>query len=140
VLIFFIQGDLILRDLLLNKITHLYIDIKKQFQYFSSTGLKIFELILSLCKKLTVLNFGDIFLTRIYVVPLFELFFNNQMSSTIIKLKIKIEGFFDCSYLLDGRFNSLSTLIIYVSDANEEPNPEPTVSPILVNISRDPKD
>ena len=139
-LIFSILGDLILRDLLLNKITHLYIDMKKQYQCFSSNALEIFGLILSLCKKLTVLNFGDTFLTRIYIVPLFYLFVNNQMSSSLIQLKIKIEGFFDCCHLLDGRFKSLSTLIIYVSEAHEDPGLQSTVGLILVDVSRDPKD
>jgi hypothetical protein len=36
------------------------------------------------------------------------------MASTLIKLKIKVTNFADCLYLLDGRLDSLSTLIIYV--------------------------
>jgi hypothetical protein len=36
------------------------------------------------------------------------------MSSTLIKLKINVPHFTDCLYLLDGRLESLSTLIINV--------------------------
>jgi len=38
------------------------------------------------------------------------------MSSTLIKLKINVLDFTDCLCLLDGCFNALSTLIIYVSE------------------------
>jgi len=38
------------------------------------------------------------------------------MSSTLIQLKIKVTNFADCLYLLDGRLDSLSTLIIYVGE------------------------
>ncbi|CAF3888562.1 unnamed protein product [Rotaria sp. Silwood1] len=54
----------VLRDLLTKQITHLNIDIKKPVDYWSDTLLNIIALILSLCKKLTVLNFGDMFITR----------------------------------------------------------------------------
>jgi len=36
------------------------------------------------------------------------------MSSTLIKLKINVVSLVDCLYLLDGRLDSLSTLIINV--------------------------
>jgi hypothetical protein len=38
------------------------------------------------------------------------------MSTTLTKLKINVEAFGDCLYLLDGRFTSLSTLLIHVQD------------------------
>jgi hypothetical protein len=38
------------------------------------------------------------------------------MSSTLIKLKINVATFFDCLYMLDGRLDFLSTLIINVRD------------------------
>ena len=37
------------------------------------------------------------------------------MSSTLIKLKINVATLTDCLYLLDGRLDCLSTLIINVS-------------------------
>ncbi len=36
------------------------------------------------------------------------------MSSTLSTLKINVETFDDCLYLLDGRLDCLSTLIIHV--------------------------
>ncbi|CAF1303397.1 unnamed protein product [Rotaria sordida] len=109
----YLKGDLILRDLLTKQITHLNIDIKRTTKRFSVTVSKIFELIVSLCKNLTVLNFCDMFRTRIYETRVFYRS-SNYMSSTLIKLKIHVLSFVDCLYLLDGRLDSLSTLIINV--------------------------
>jgi hypothetical protein len=41
------------------------------------------------------------------------------MSSTLIKLKINVSTFVDCLYLLDGRLDSLSTLIINVEEIHD---------------------
>ncbi|CAF1087004.1 unnamed protein product [Rotaria sordida] len=106
----YLKGDLILRDLT-KQITHLNIDIKRTTKRFSVTVSKIFELIVSLCKNLTVLNFCDMFRTRTYETRVFYRS-SNYMSSTLIKLKIHVLRFADCLYLLDGRLDSLSTLII----------------------------
>jgi hypothetical protein len=112
----FFKDNLILRDLLNKQITHLNFDIKKPAEYCSKTVSKILVLILSLCEKLTDLNFGDMFLTRKCLTGAFNLRSENIMSSTLIKLKINVSNFLDCLFLLDGRFESLSTLIINVAD------------------------
>jgi hypothetical protein len=41
------------------------------------------------------------------------------MSSTLMKLKISVVNFADCLFLLDGRFECLSTLIIDVSSISD---------------------
>ena len=48
----------------------------------------------------------------------------NRVSSTLTKLKINVKTFDDCLYLLDGRFNCLSTLIIDIQK----------IRPLLANI------
>jgi len=90
--------------------------MKKTAEKCSSTVADIFVLISSLCKKLSVLNFFDMFSTRTYVTPVFFLRSTTYMSSSLIKLKINVTSYADCLYLLDGRLDSLSTLIINVSD------------------------
>ena len=75
-LFFIIKDDLILRDLLTNQITHLNIDIKKTTENRFKIASKIFAKILSLCKKLIVLNFCDMFLTRKCLIPLSYLSWN----------------------------------------------------------------
>lgn len=113
---FSIVDDLILRNLLSKQITHLSIDITKTAEKCSIDAAKIFSSILSLCKRLIVFNFCDIFPTRKCWAILFHLPTPSYMSSTLVKLKINVTSFFDCLYLLDGHFDSLSTLIINVAD------------------------
>jgi hypothetical protein len=71
----------------------------------------MFPSILSICKKLTVLYFDDIFPTEAYPAPIFILP-TSFTSSTLIELKINVTMFSDCLRLLDGRLDSLSTLIM----------------------------
>ncbi|CAF3983863.1 unnamed protein product [Rotaria sordida] len=94
----YLTDNLVLRDLLTKQITHLNIDIKKPVDPWSDTLLNIIALILSLCKKLTVLNFEI------------------SMSSTLMKLTINVLNFADCRCVVDGRFSCLSTLIINVEN------------------------
>jgi len=110
---------LIFRELLTKQITHLYIDIIKPEDYWSKTILNIYELIISLCKKLTVLNFCDMFITRKCLTAVFFLSSTSNICSTLIKLKIKVENLMDCLSLLDGRLESLSTLICSASQIFE---------------------
>ncbi|CAF4044574.1 unnamed protein product [Rotaria sordida] len=110
----YLTDNLILRDLT-KQITHLNIDIKETIKHDSKIGSKIFTLILSLCKKLIVLNFCHMFPTRNYSPSLFYLLWENCISSTLIKLKINVSTLVDCLYLLDGPLICLSTLIINVS-------------------------
>jgi hypothetical protein len=78
------KGDLILRDLLNKQITHLNIDIKKATEDYSETVSNIFALILSLCKNLTDLNFGDMFPTRQCLTSIIHLLSESHMYSTFL--------------------------------------------------------
>ena len=113
---FLIKGDSILRDLLAKQITHVNIDIKAIRVEDWRIVAEIFQLILSLCERLIDLNFCNMFLenkcsTSVHLLPDGE-----RMSSTLRKLKINVESFVDCLYLLDGRLDCLSTLIIHVNE------------------------
>ena len=68
------------------------------------TALEIFELILSLCQNLTTFNFGDMLFSRKRVISFFIIQSRSNTCSTLTKLKINVENFFDLVYLLDGRF------------------------------------
>ena len=82
---------------------------------------KIFSLILSLCKRLTILNIGDIFPISKLSFSVTHLRGETWMYSNLVKLKINVPFFNDCLYLLDGRLDSLSTLIINVNTIYEVP-------------------
>ncbi|CAF3173951.1 unnamed protein product [Rotaria sp. Silwood2] len=110
-----LTDDVILRDVLTKQITHLNIDIKKTIGQTTKIVSKIFALILSLCKNLTVLNFCHMFPTRRCLLPICYLPSRNCMSLTLVKLTITVSCLLDCLYLFDGRLDSLSTLIINVS-------------------------
>jgi hypothetical protein len=71
----------------------------------------IFGLILNLCKRLISINFCQLHYRR--TICTFDLSMN-CMSSTLTKLKINVKTFDDCLYLLDGRLDTLSKLIIHV--------------------------
>jgi hypothetical protein len=103
-----IKDNLLLRDLLGNQITHLNIDLNNPRTICSKTVANIFGLILSLCKQLIVLNFGDMFIRRKCQIPVYYLRNELNMSSTLMKLKINVVNFADCIFLLDGRFECLS--------------------------------
>jgi hypothetical protein len=114
--LFLIEGDPILRNLLKNQITHLNIDIKnKKTREACRTVTNIFQFILSLCERLVHLNFRDLFSHRKIPVRISNLSLISCISSTLNKLIINVMIFDDCLYLLDGRLQSLSTLIIHVS-------------------------
>ena len=53
-----------------------------------------------------------------------NLFLTNCVSSTLTKLKIDVNTLDDCLYILDGRFDCLSTLIIDIEK----------IRPLLSNI------
>ncbi len=71
-------------------------------------------MILSLCKRLINLNFCELSRYRSSTTSFLDLSSTNCMSSTLTVLKINVETFDDCLYLLDGRLDCLSTLIIHV--------------------------
>ena len=81
---------------------------------FSTTS-KIFVLILSLCKKLIDLNFCDLFFERKHWSRFSRLSATNFTSSTLTKLKINVDTFTECLFLLNAHLDCLSTLIIHVA-------------------------
>ena len=98
----------------MKQITHLNIDIKDPIECHTETGSNIFALILSLCPKLVVLNFCDMFPTRSYSPPLFYLLRKGCTPSTLTKLIINMASLIDCFYLLDGRLKQLNTFIVQI--------------------------
>jgi len=100
--------------LLSKQITHLNIDIKNANRESIKITSKIFVLILSLCKKLIDLNFCDLFFERKHWNSLSHLTETSLMSSTLTKLKISLQTFTECLFLLDANFESLTTLIVHV--------------------------
>ena len=106
-----IQGNRIVQKLL-EQIEYLEIDINNEPASSSpETLLAIFTLLLSLCKRLIKLNFGYFF----HRLPrcTFHLSSTGLNCSGLSSLKIKVETFDDCLYLLE-RLNCLSKLIISV--------------------------
>lgn len=107
--------DGILRDLLSKQITHLNIDITQVTELCSEMFEENLAILLSLCERLTVLNFCDVFLIRKCSIFLSPAGPTDYISSTLVKLKINVATFRDCLILLDGRLESLSTFIVNVS-------------------------
>ncbi len=108
-----IEGDTSLRKLLTEQMICLMIDVKDQPTNPSPETLSsILALILSLCKRLIKLNFCEFDNRTTFCT--FDLSSTNFKSSTLTDLKINVETFDDCLYLLDGHFNCLSTLIINI--------------------------
>ena len=111
-----IEDDLTLRNILRNQITHLHIDVCTTSEVNSNTVSNTFELVLSLCERLTELDLSEGFFRKGLRRPSVFLIHNkNFLSSTLTKLKINVATLFDCLLLLDGRLDSLSTLIINVA-------------------------
>ncbi|CAF3359078.1 unnamed protein product [Rotaria sp. Silwood2] len=106
----------VVRDLLAQQITNLTIDIENTPPIKEYTVLSdIFALILSLCKRLTDLNFCQFYHYRSLPICIcYDATLTRYVSSTLAKLQISVLGFDNCLYLLDGRFDCLSTLIIHV--------------------------
>ncbi|CAF3205849.1 unnamed protein product [Rotaria socialis] len=112
-----ISSDLIngpISDLLMNKITHLTIDLNIKKEITRENSPMIFEAILFFGKYLTDLKFYQV--SSESNLTFFS--WNNQnkecLSSTLNNLSIYVSNFDDCLYLLDGRFQSLSKLVIRI--------------------------
>lgn len=84
----------------------------------STTAEQIFALVLASCEKLMVLDIGGICSRRACGNPLY-LQTRNGMSSTLVELKINIENFADCLYLLDGRLPCLAILDVQMLDIKD---------------------
>ncbi|CAF3899991.1 unnamed protein product [Rotaria sordida] len=108
-----LTSNTILRKVLFEQITCLKIDVKDEPKQPSPETLSImFTLILSLCKRLIKLSFCQS--NDRSTLCTFDLSSSNFNSSILTTLNIIVETFDDCLYLLDGRFNCLSILIIAV--------------------------
>ena len=112
---FLFEGNSILQDLLREQITHLEIGLQNTRTETSVILPNIFASILLLCKQLIDLNFCLLPLDRKAPVCIFNLPSTSCMSSILTTLKINVPIFTDCLYILDGRFDCLSTLFIHVS-------------------------
>jgi len=65
-------------------------------------------------KCLTDLTFSHWFPSKELSISIFHMPLTSCVSSTLRKLNIVVNTFDDCLYLLDGRFDSLSTLIVTI--------------------------
>jgi hypothetical protein len=112
--------------------------MKNTREQSARTVSKIFELILSLCKNLIVLNFCDMFPTRKHKVEtLYKLLLKNYTPSALTILKINVPTLIHCLCLLDGPLVCLSTLIINVSciyypDGLEPIDPTVSISSMVI--------
>ncbi|CAF4384302.1 unnamed protein product [Rotaria sp. Silwood2] len=112
----YLTDNSILHRLLTEQITHLNITIQNKITpAFFETLSNVFVLILSLCKRLINLDFCQLFPDQIWSINIFDLQSTSCMSLTLTQLKINVKTFDACLYLLDGRLDNLSTLIIQVS-------------------------
>ena len=112
---FVLTDDLTFRSLC-NQITHLRIDVELVDELKDRLQWETFALILSSCPKLLELEFVQYIWEFCSVNSSFSFLFNAFQSATLTHLKLAVSGFVDCLLLLDGRCESLSTLIIHVND------------------------
>ncbi|CAM4803619.1 unnamed protein product [Rotaria magnacalcarata] len=105
-----------LTDLFKNKILSLTLNVnvnKKANDEEFFNGI-IFERIITIFTNLQYLNFcpSSIWYSRISLKG----FTANLASTTLLELHVTLNNFNGCLYLLDGRFNQLHTLYVYVAD------------------------
>ena len=109
----FIESDSILHNLLIEQITHLNISISNDTRSKNvNTFSRIFVLILSSCQRLMSLNFNQLFSDRRVPIWMWKAPPRSCTSSTLTELKIHVETFSACLYLLDGRLPNLTRLAI----------------------------
>ncbi|CAF3283269.1 unnamed protein product [Rotaria socialis] len=106
-------------DLFKNQITKLLITIAidRNLKHFSTMEY-ISSHVFTVFKKLTHLTFAESSYQSIVELSFFYPPIN-FCSSTLLVLNIKINCFYTCLYLLDGRFNQLHTLIMEVANMYE---------------------
>ncbi|CAF3945227.1 unnamed protein product [Rotaria sp. Silwood2] len=114
----------ILRHLITSQITSLNIGIiKKIISNFSvENESNIFSLILSICKNLNDLTFKQCFSDENLTISIYNLSSASCVSSALTNLNIFVNTFDDCFYLLDGRLESLSILIIDILKVSYVPS------------------
>lgn len=112
---FTLSDDLMFRSLC-QQITHLRIDVELVEDTEAKFQSKTFALIFSSCPRLLDLEFDQYIVDFFSVDSSFCLFHSTFHSATLTRLKVTVGSFIDCLLLLDGRCESLSTLIIHVND------------------------
>ncbi|CAF4888637.1 unnamed protein product [Rotaria socialis] len=114
----YLTGNTMLRFLLMDQIKHLVVEIKDETT--TATGLSykntldILSLILFSSKRLTHLIFSEWSSEEPLAISIFNHPTASCVSSTLTQLEIHIDTFDDCLYLLDGRFECLTTLIVNI--------------------------
>ncbi|CAF1129772.1 unnamed protein product [Rotaria sordida] len=116
ILLQYLTGDTIVCSLLTNQIKHLDVEIKDDItrEFSDENESNMFELILSLGKCLVNLTFSEWFSGKSLHISTLNITSTGCVSSSLTKLKIEVNTFDDCLYLLDGRLQCLSTLIIKI--------------------------
>jgi hypothetical protein len=99
-------------------ITHLRIDVELVEDVEDRFQSQTFALILSSCSKLLELEFVQYIWDFFWMKSSFCFFLNAFQSGTLTRLTLTVGGFVDCLLLLDGRCESLSTLIIHMNDVS----------------------
>ncbi|CAF3418679.1 unnamed protein product, partial [Rotaria sp. Silwood1] len=113
----YLTGNSVLHDLLTQQITHLNIDVPYEPKSETSETLSsIFALILSVCQRMTNLNFCQLFSDRKASICIYNLPSTSCISLTLTELKVNVATFDDCLFLLAGHLKCLSTLIIDVKN------------------------
>ncbi|CAF2122620.1 unnamed protein product [Rotaria magnacalcarata] len=109
-----LTGDSILHHLLTQQITDLNVDVPyKPKSKVSESLSNIFALILSISQRLINLNFCQLFPYQKTTISIYKLPSTSCVSSTLTKLKVNVETFDDCLYLV-RHLKYLLTLIIDV--------------------------
>ncbi|CAF1364261.1 unnamed protein product [Rotaria sordida] len=100
-----------------NQITHLKVEIKGDIIVKLPDGIvsDLFSLILFLAKHLTDLTINQSLCDRNLMNSTFNGILMNHVSLTLTKLKINVNTFDDCLYILNGYLICLSTLIININ-------------------------
>ncbi|CAF3010875.1 unnamed protein product [Rotaria sp. Silwood2] len=110
----YLTSDVIFCRVLSDQITHLKVEITGGIIVKLSNGneLNLFTLILFLCKHLKDLTIDQLFGDRSVTDSTFNLTSMCPISLILTKMKINVNTFDDCLYILNGHFECLSTLII----------------------------
>ncbi|CAF5176428.1 unnamed protein product, partial [Rotaria magnacalcarata] len=103
-------------DIFKNQISSLVIDITKDEKHNTrnDTLELIFTRIFSVFINLQRLDFGPS-VSSCQVLS-FDISRSTAFSSTLVELHINLSSILDCLYLLDGHFNQLHTLHVYICD------------------------
>ncbi|CAM4777925.1 unnamed protein product, partial [Rotaria magnacalcarata] len=111
-----ILDNAVIHRLMTEQITCLHIQVSDEVtsNFPVENHSNIFSLILFMCKNLNDLTFSHWFIGLGLTFFIYKLSSTSCVSSTLTKLRIHVNTFDDCLFLLDGRLESLSTLIINI--------------------------